>query len=425
MGFLLNSYRYGSGIPPRPSTDIPYPTPILLANRNSAQTLATDGAVSWNVETYDPTGVIAVTSTTVTIGTTALYRISYGSLSNGGGHLKTRIGGTELFGGPAQSGDTGTVTNPQVSAAGGIVSLTASNSLTLTAYTANNYGGDGKTWICLEKIDSSTKYALVRKNANQTVTSGTITFQTEIADTDAFHDTSSNTDRLTVPSGVTRVRLTANLVCNNSPAVAEVKILKNGTSEVVGMPARRRNQTTHKLMNLITPPVNVTTGDYFQVQADFASSSSVLNEAGTTFGIEQIPSGTGSALVYNAGTYVVTTTPAAVAWDSEDHDTESIHSTSSNTSRLTAPAWATYGRAFFYIKGQLNSTDRMAAEIRKNGSVVVGSGSDSGNGASGAYQRLTGVTAWVPITSGDYFELFAGADASVTCTGGWFAAEFI
>lgn len=52
----------------------------------------------------------------------------------------------------------------------------------------------------------SAHVVLVHKSANQTLTAGAgataITFNSEIDDTDTFHDTATNNSRLTVPSGL-------------------------------------------------------------------------------------------------------------------------------------------------------------------------------------------------------------------------------
>lgn len=59
---------------------------------------------------------------------------------------------------------------------------------------------------------SSYRGASVTKSLAQTVNSGAtdlITFDTNIIDTDSIHSTSVNTERLTVPSGVSLIRLRA------------------------------------------------------------------------------------------------------------------------------------------------------------------------------------------------------------------------
>ena len=69
--------------------------------------------------------------------------------------------------------------------------------------------------------------------SNQSTTSGaelTVLLDTEAYDTDSVHDTGSNTSRLTVPSGVTKIRLTAQVqfAGNSTGAVRKLRITKNG-----------------------------------------------------------------------------------------------------------------------------------------------------------------------------------------------------
>jgi len=73
------------------------------------------------------------------------------------------------------------------------------------------------------------------KSANQTISnnSGTsITFDSEVFDTDAYHSTSSNTDRITIPSGKGGkylIQATAGFVANNV-GVRQVFFEVNGTT---------------------------------------------------------------------------------------------------------------------------------------------------------------------------------------------------
>jgi len=71
---------------------------------------------------------------------------------------------------------------------------------------------------------------------NTSITSAShydVDFDSEVYDTDSIHDTVTNNTRLTVPTGVTKVRLTANVHMQLSATATkflEVTITKNGSS---------------------------------------------------------------------------------------------------------------------------------------------------------------------------------------------------
>ncbi len=138
--------------------------------------------------------------------------------------------------------------------------------------------------------------ALVRKAADETavnMTAGTIiSWDTEAYDTDGFHDNSTNNHRLTVPSGATKVRLTAGLRLASFTADlwAFVTIIKNSGASFDGQP-RQSVETglTSANVNLLSPVIVVTPGDYFEVQVTVETDTTVDVTAATSwFAIEVI-----------------------------------------------------------------------------------------------------------------------------------------
>ena len=65
-----------------------------------------------------------------------------------------------------------------------------------------------------------------------TLTNAVITFDSENFDTDAFHSTSTNTSRITIPSGKDgKYLISSTLIwASNSTAQRAMKLLKNGTT---------------------------------------------------------------------------------------------------------------------------------------------------------------------------------------------------
>lgn len=401
--------------------------PMALVSRSSSASF-TDGApITFNNEVYDSESVIAVTASAMTIPSAGCYRASAGFSLNLYEAQKFRKNGSNLleggFGGTSEAGSPAWNTGR-----GAIVQLAAADTIDfINQFSTGSYGVDGPeyTWFCLERIAQSPNYALTKKTANQTsFTSGNVSFDAEVADTNGWHDNASNNERLTVPSGVSRVRLIGNITTGSFSGAAEAVITKNGTADVVGLPGRRRSGSGNKLINLASPPINVSPGDYFAINAVLDSSSSILYNDYTWFTIEEVPASIKSCLVYNSAGHSLTTTDTYLNWDSEDHDPDGMHSTGSNTSRLTVPAGCSWARLTWHLKGQLNSTQRIWAQVKKNNAAVIGTAHDAETGASGKYQRLNGIGAWVAVSPGDYFELQARVNTgSLTTAGGWFAME--
>lgn len=131
------------------------------------------------------------------------------------------------------------------------------------------------------------------------------------------------------------------------------------------------------------------------------------------------------ARVYNsANISVANNTVQALTFDSERYDTDSIHSTSSNTSRLVAPFAGTY-----LIAGTMrfasNATGIRAVQLRLNGGTLIGSVVTPPT--SGDVIDLNVVTVYA-LAASDYVELCAyqtsgGALNAIAAAN--FAPEFI
>lgn len=85
-----------------------------------------------------------------------------------------------------------------------------------------------------------------------------------------------NPTRLTVPAGVTRVRLSANVAwASNSTGVRLVQFKKNG-SIVSGMPSHRHDANTSSESGLVSSIITVVAGDYFEMEV-YQSSTAALD----------------------------------------------------------------------------------------------------------------------------------------------------
>lgn len=139
----------------------------------------------------------------------------------------------------------------------------------------------GKIWVCTDNTEDANVWvaqrppfsgALVTSTAGQSIPNGSwtaVNMETETYDTDGFHEGVTNPSRLTIPSGVSRVKLTWNLdFSNNGSGTYRASVLyKNGasvsgsqqpsktvTGAVVGYPTQGT-----------TSVLEVSEGDYFQL----------------------------------------------------------------------------------------------------------------------------------------------------------------
>ena len=137
--------------------------------------------------------------------------------------------------------------------------------------------------------------ALVKKNANQTGANyaggANVAWDTETYDTSAFHDNVTNNSRLTIPSGVTKARLSAQMRYTNGTngEFVALAINKNGAGydgqayQVVASP------TGAGSVNVGTGVLNVTPGDYFEANFQVQTDTSVDIQAGLSwFSIEVV-----------------------------------------------------------------------------------------------------------------------------------------
>lgn len=142
------------------------------------------------------------------------------------------------------------------------------------------------------------KGALVSNSTTQSIPNNTntvLTWDTEVYDTDGFHSTSSNTSRLTIPAGVTRVRLTSMTVFDvNATGFRQAVFLKNGSPAFPGRGGTSSPGITGSgvYVLMVSPILEVTAGDYLEVRA-YQNSGGALNVLGTDvshcFAIEVIP----------------------------------------------------------------------------------------------------------------------------------------
>ena len=141
--------------------------------------------------------------------------------------------------------------------------------------------------------------------------------------------------------------------------------------------------------------------------------------SGSTFvGAQAIRTGNGNQSITN-------NTQTAILFDSEQYDTDAIHSTSSNTSRFTVPTGkGGYWQVSFFFTWDSNSTGIRNIYLYKNGAFNAYL---SSNPAS-ANQGTNNATIIYNYAAADYIEFYAyqnsGVSLNVSAPGQYGAAQF-
>ena len=166
----------------------------------------------------------------------------------------------------------------------------AANTLTrTTVHASSNAGaavnfaaGTKRVSLSLTAAQVRARGALTYKSVDQTVANFTVaaalTFDIDEYDTDAIHDIVTNTSRLTVPAGVTKVRLSAHVRVELLTAsnFVGLYIYKNGSVTYVGQAGSVNfsNQTVMEVQ-LVSPVLAVVAGDYFEAFLEIGVDTSV------------------------------------------------------------------------------------------------------------------------------------------------------
>jgi hypothetical protein len=185
--------------------------------------------------------------------------------------------------------NTGNITfdRPIAGDGSGLTSLPAAN-LTGTVATARLGSGTANSTTFLRGdqtyADPSSSFAgvLVRLSANESIATGVVTvidWDTAIYETGHdFWDVSSNPSRLTVPSGVTKVKLSASIRWSSNAGSFRQLYIKKNAGNFSGMIAIDNKAPSLFGMNASTATLEVSATDYFEV--------SVFHQVGSTISVD-------------------------------------------------------------------------------------------------------------------------------------------
>lgn len=267
--------------------------------------------------------------------------------------------------------------------------------------------------------------AVVTKTADATAVNASgghvVTFDSETEDTNGWHDNVTNNTRLTVPSGlgITTVRLSGlvrvTLVGTND---VQARFLKNGAATHEGFVDAKywnRGATADFDIQIVSPDIPATAGDYFELQI-FSTDTSITVLSSTRFSAEAVSYSPDLSVALTAsGTQTANfTSYTALTFDTETRDDGGWHESVTNPSRITVPSGYNISHidlcAFANISGFDTSSKTTALRFRKNnsttfvGSTAVQIGQNNVNGVTDTTLHMCAYS--VPCQAGDYFEVF-------------------
>lgn len=125
-----------------------------------------------------------------------------------------------------------------------------------------------------------------------------------------------------------------------------------------------------------------------------------------------------------------TTAGYVVPWNAEARDTDAIHDTVTNNSRLTVPAGVTKVRLSFNLYcANISTGGNLSARINKNGAAFDGMAQELAGTAGNTFWAAQGTSDVLDVVAGDYFEVqaIASTDTAIDfiAARSWFAMEIV
>lgn len=293
------------------------------------------------------------------------------------------------------------------------------------------------------------KGAMLKLTADETLTSGSILiipWDAEVYDHGDWADIGGNPTRLTVPIGVTKVRLTGSAGLSTSITADRyfVRIKKNGggAPDFILPGHDISNISGAAKFSYSSPVLDVVAGDYFEMEVfqDSGGNKDVdavntANGIESYFAIEAVEATAPSVSFRGAWATMSGDLTSqnisggrSLAFPAEEYDTDNMHDLVTNNSRITVPAGVTEVRLLGSIRISSASVEFLQLEILKNGSIMDPR-SFRREELSSTGQSAQVVSPVLQVVEGDYFELHAQteADTSVTIQKAqtWFTLEVI
>lgn len=268
----------------------------------------------------------------------------------------------------------------------------------------------------------------------------TMAWDTELYDTDSWHDNVTNNSRLTVPAGVSYVNVYGQLLHEGmgaGQAKSRIEIYKNGAviSPALAFNSQNGSGTSVPGYQVAGYMLPVVAGDYFEMrlQSIGGDATTGINKDYSWFAVEAIavpqPTFSGALVTHSVDVNAVNMSAGVTPdWDTEVYDVGGWHDTAVNPSRFTIPSGVTYIR----LKGQVHTNAQanntvLTPCLYKNGTdLAKGIRCTMNAGSSTAVHYVQVFSPVLPVIAGDYFTMFIfDTDTSVDriAAGTWFSIE--
>jgi hypothetical protein len=206
------------------------------------------------------------------------------------GQVLAKASGTDLdFSWVAQD-DSNAIQNAIVDAKGDLIGATAADTPARLAVgtngqvlTADSTAATGLAWAT--PAGAAVSGCSLFKSADQSCPNDsgtTVTFDSEAFDTDAYHSTSTNTSRITIPAGKAGKFLLIGRIdfAANSTGQRHLNFIKNGSFNTIGLWAYQATAagTGGAYASVV---VDAADGDYYEISA-YQNSGSAVNMRGSS-----------------------------------------------------------------------------------------------------------------------------------------------
>jgi hypothetical protein len=189
------------------------------------------------------------------------------------GQVLAKASNTDLDYSWVTTDDTNAIQNAIVDAKGDLIAATAADTPARLAIGTNNQvltadstAATGMKWATPAAAAATFSGVLLDNSASYNISNNTataLTFDTETYDTDAYHSTSTNTSRITIPAGKAGYfQVGAHVAMNNSTGGYRIlSIYKNGSvyKTVLATPS------TSEPSMMITCPILLSVADYVEL----------------------------------------------------------------------------------------------------------------------------------------------------------------
>lgn len=138
----------------------------------------------------------------------------------------------------------------------------------------------------------------------------------------------------------------------------------------------------------------------------------------------------GAQVHTSANVSIPDSTSTAVAFNTEDYDTSTIHDNVTNNTRLTVPSGVTKIRLSAGVKWANNATGRRSIVLNKNGAAFQGQGAMTVDAGASINHELNVTTGVIAVSAADYFEVIAFQDSGgalnvLSNESTWFSMEIV